>query len=142
MIDYRKIADAVSFYKDFQYIEVPWSVTSEVMAITLPPGRTLYPFENQYLVASAEQSFLQLIKDKKLNPGKYLAVTPCFRDDPISETHQRYFVKVELINYTERTWELDEMLQQAQKFFNQYLKAQIIETSTLDGLSFDINSSK
>lgn len=142
MIDYGKIADAITFYKDFQYIEAPWATSLKALSITMPPGHKLFPLEDRYLVASAEQSFLQMIQDKLLKPGKYLTVTPCFRDDPISETHQRYFIKAELINYTEKTWELDEMLQQAFKFFQRYLKPQIVETSTPDALSFDINSSK
>lgn len=148
MIDYLKIAKAVEFYSDFRYIEVPWAITKEVMGVTLPTGRTLYPFEGNYLVASAEQSFLQMINDKKLNPGKYLAVTPCFRDDPLSETHQRYFVKVELINYTGDTVPtvhlLNEMVQKSFQFFQQYLNPKIVDTSTdgrfILGLSFDINS--
>jgi hypothetical protein len=34
----------------------------------------------------------------KLNPGKYMAATPCFRDDLVDDLHHKYFFKVELID--------------------------------------------
>jgi hypothetical protein len=55
--------------------------------------------ERSYLVGSAEQSFIQMMLDGDLKPGCYMAVTPCWRDDELDELHQRYFMKVELIDY-------------------------------------------
>jgi len=141
MIDYQKIADAIKFYQGYQYIDVPWVVSLDTMYITCPPECTIFPFLDKYLVASAEQSFLQLIKDKKLKNGKYLAATPCFRDDLVDAIHHKYFMKVELINIGGGHKQLDEILQDSVKFFQQYLPVQIVETSTKpNSLSFDINS--
>ena len=50
-----------------------------------------------YLVGSAEQSFIHLDSIGELGNGKFVACTPCFRnEDYIDELHQRSFMKVEL----------------------------------------------
>lgn len=107
-INYITIGDAIAHYilMGYDYIEVPWAVSYEAMSVTTPKNAKLYPLEltgspiseDKYLVASAEQSFIQLMIDKKIDiPGKYVAATPCFRDDEINFFHKRYFFKVELI---------------------------------------------
>lgn len=49
------------------------------------------------MVASGEQGFLYLALKGFLPPGRYQAVTPCFRDEPFDLTHTKYFMKNELI---------------------------------------------
>ncbi len=99
------ISTAVDYYKNngFKYIEVPWFVSENVINVTLPIDKK--PIITQYgpLVGSAEQSFIQLMIDNKLDKyEKYVAVTPCFRDDIVDKYHQKYFIKVELIIYLEK----------------------------------------
>lgn len=98
-INWARIAKALAFYQKqgFAYIEAPWLVSKEAIGVTIPPGHQSYTVANQELVASAEQSFIDLAIRGLLNPGKYVAATPCFRDDALDEYHQRYFFKVELI---------------------------------------------
>lgn len=102
MINYQRLAAAQRFYQDRGYaiVEAPWEVEREVNEITKPSDKRhlqLYPGSGNALVASAEQSFLQLRKDGKLPNGSYQAITPCFRADDVDSTHQRMFVKLELI---------------------------------------------
>ena len=51
-----------------------------------------------HLVGSAEQSFLHLALNGMLKAGRYVAASPCFRDDPPDRFHRRTFFKVELID--------------------------------------------
>lgn len=103
-INYKYISDAIEHYKllGYNYIEVPWYVTKDVMDITKPsyvPEDNEYyiPKNNKYLVASAEQSFIYLIFKGIILPGYYVGVTPCYRFEKISDTNRKVFMKVELI---------------------------------------------
>ena len=103
MIDYEKIAAAVAYYEtqDFKYIEVPWLISHESMMITAPPGVRLFDTFAGSLVASCEQSFLEIRKELlKADgfPALYQCVTPCFRDEANpDDLHLQYFIKNELI---------------------------------------------
>lgn len=83
--------------KGYQYIEVPWVVQEKAIQVTMPGDRKALETRDGYLVGSAEQSFIQMMQDNQLAPGRYVACSPCFRDEVEDETHQRYFMKVELI---------------------------------------------
>ena len=119
-IDWELVSGTISFYKtiDYSYIEVPWFCQSEALNTTLPPGKhgmmawhpTITP---GYLVGSAEQSFIQMMLDDKLNKGKYCAATPCFRDDTIDELHSLSFFKVELIEINPKDKNIDSILTDA-----------------------------
>lgn len=106
MISYSILSDAVYHYKQlgFEYIEVPWYAPESTISITRPENLYIendFRINNkdQFLVASAEQSFLDMIINDKIKPGKYVAVTPCFRNDEVDILHQKYFMKCELIEY-------------------------------------------
>jgi len=102
MIDYEKIAAAVYHYetKGYKEIEVPWIISLDSMLITRPKGARLFSTFAGELVASGEQSFLEI--RNQLKPGKYQCVTPCFRDEQTKDDlHHQYFIKNELI------WVLD-----------------------------------
>ena len=124
MIDYAKIAVAIEYYKNlgYQYIEVPWVVSEEAILTTIPPGiRPLWETSRGHLVGSGEQSFLQMAMDKKLSPGKYVCVTPCFRDEFPDDLHKNWFLKVELIR-TDSTnlTDVGPMVMDALLFFRKY----------------------
>src|SRR3989338_9115322 len=94
----------VTFRKKFyqnkgnQKKDGPWAIDKDVLDITLPAGKKGVDLLDKKLVGSAEQSYLQLLKEKKILTGKYVATTPCFRDDLLDELHQHYFLKTELIH--------------------------------------------
>jgi hypothetical protein len=95
------LAQSIDFYDrmGFAYVEAPWIVSDEAINVTLPPEHKVTRCDAGPLVGSAEQSFIQLALDGSLQPGRYVAATPCFRDDPPDALHQRYFFKVELIEF-------------------------------------------
>lgn len=121
MISYRNIADAIEHYQDlgYEYVEVPWVVGDEALRATLPPFvQPLWETPRGHLVGSAEQSFLQMMMDNTLPPGKYVAVTPCFRDETPDKTHQNWFLKVELINTADTSSDaLEDLITDALVFF-------------------------
>ena len=106
MIDYARIGEAVKYYtaQNYKLIEVPWLVDETAVRLTAPQGRMLYEVRMspsltpRYLPASGEQSFIDMRLRGNLPDGKYVCVTPCFRDEPVyDELHRETFLKVELI---------------------------------------------
>jgi len=131
-INYLLIAKAIEYYvqNGYKYIEVPWVVSSEALNITCPKIYKMR-FKDKSTVYSGEQSFLQMILDYKLMPGKYVCATPCFRpgDETVSNLHFNTFFKVELINFLGRACLgdqdtnklLDEMVNTCQSFYKSVL---------------------
>lgn len=92
--------------KWFRKKMVPAMVSPEVMDFTCPPGvrdNRVYGEGGNCVVASAEQSFLQLEKDGELEPGEWMAITPCYRDEMVlDEEHLPVFLKLELFRYSRK----------------------------------------
>lgn len=147
-IDYKKISDALEFYqnKGFKLKEVPWIVSNKTYNITNPLDYDAFHTSLGEVVASGEQSFLELIRNGELKEGKYICSTPCFRDDPIDETHHKWFMKVELIDFLgkdlpsskELKQKRDFILNSSMEFFERYLKTSLEKTDQ----GIDIVSSK
>jgi len=148
VIDYEKLTTAQAFYetRGFVPVQAPWIVSQEAMVITAEQwgGRQIYPIADEgFLVASGEQSFFQLIVDNKLSPGRWQCITPCFRDDPLDALHQRYFIKLELID-TRKTnmGSLIETISFALDFFRLYVDCRPIGVnpqSKLDRLDTSVD---
>jgi len=142
-IDYRKISLALDFYESrgYQRVKVPWVVSPKAEMIT---GRDFPAVASDlgYHVASAEQSFLQMILDGRLPVGKFVACTPCYRDEQETEYSEKWFLKVELINYLgfDRTKNpeksVKEILADAKNFLRKYLPAKAEKTD----IGFDLVS--
>ena len=89
----------------YENIESPWMVDEEISNITKPKDKRNFFVSpdggkgDKVLVASGEQSFLQLIKDGLLKlRKKYQTTTPCFRDESeTTDLTKTYFMKMELI---------------------------------------------
>jgi len=100
LINYSLIQKAVEYYEScgYQYIEVPWVVSPEALNITRPAN--LPPIDSPRLVASGEQSFLEMILKGELGKGKFCCATPCYRpgDQGKDPYHFDQFFKVELIS--------------------------------------------
>lgn len=98
-IDYGLLAAAISAYTKlgYQQIEVPWITSIETVDATQPVKSRRFAVDDGHLVGSAEQGFLELAARGYLNPGKFMAVTPCFRDEKVENRWtQRWFMKLEL----------------------------------------------
>lgn len=147
MINYRHLADSIDFYlkKEYQRIETPWWVPREIANVTKPPGVEDYhlPLNDKVLVASGEQSFLNLANKGQLPAGKFQTTTPCFRNETQDLLHRKHFIKNELINTKDITVSsLDEMIENAREFFSNYIekdKLEVIkEDSHLSSINYDI----
>lgn len=103
-IDYAVISDAVHYYEQhgYTYIETPWVTPVDTLMITCPARGNVFEVTGMGgLVGSAEQGFLELALQDKIYPGmKWISAGPCFRNEPVDETHQKTFFKVELFFYT------------------------------------------
>lgn len=101
-IDWNLINSAIRYYRKcgYKYIEVPWIVHESVNKMTLPNNVSSLTIENKgSLIGSAEQGILSLVVNNQLEKGKYVACSPCFRNEPkLDRLHQTYFMKVELYN--------------------------------------------
>jgi|SRR5271166_864410 len=164
---YKNLFDALDYYGrcGYKYVDVPWAVSREAILLTRPahiksepmnyvvdysqagkwldrrPGTKLFP------VASAEQSFLQMKMDDPTFSGKLMAITPCFRNEPvIDELHQPYFMKVELINWDKTGREdMDKMIADARLLFEDNLYVDVIHNTDPDPLgvvAYDIVTAK
>jgi hypothetical protein len=99
VINWSNLARAVEHYRreGFEYLELPWSADPAVCAVTCPEDWRMFPFAGEVLVGSSEQSFMEAQFKGRLPRGRYVACTPCFRNEPVLDaTHQRHFMKVEL----------------------------------------------
>jgi hypothetical protein len=138
-IDYRKIADAETYYtnKGYSYMSVPWIVTFEAYKVTSPHDVRQFHTLDGYLNASGEQSFIQLmLEGKKLT--KHMTITPCFRDEPVvDDIRYPYFLKVELIDTDATEDNLHKMITDAKSFLEQYISVEVIATND-DETTFDI----
>lgn len=126
MINYQHLVDAENYYRDcgFTRVEAPWSVARPFVSVTAPENATLYPHDDRYLVASGEQSLLSM----QLSPGRYMCITPCFRDDSDDGLHKPYFVKLELFDNFNPTMEsLLDILDMCHNFFPHYLPCKTLK---------------
>lgn len=131
--------EAIQYYTGLGYklIDVPQCVDFDVSQHTKPEGvPELFHRGMKVYVASAEQSFIQLYKEGKLKIGKYLAVTPCYRQESLLDnTHYSMFLKMELIVIGEKKSYV--VMKDAMNFFKKYVKVKYILTDEAED-SFDI----
>ena len=101
-IDANLLMKAMSFYNNLGYKPCKCSllVDEDVILHTLPENRKpLHHIYGKFYVGSAEQSFLQKIKDGEVLYDKMMFITPCQRDEEVlDESHLEMFLKVELIS--------------------------------------------
>lgn len=96
----KLLLKALSSYEKLGYEvhDVPLIIDKDVCDFTKPIGAKNFEHHDKDYIASAEQSFLQLIKDKEIKNGKYQALTPCIRNEPVLDgLHYLIFHKLELI---------------------------------------------
>ena len=114
------IFKSISFYSNCGYsmIDAPMCVPEYIMKHNtekFKDNQELEYMNNQKYVASAEQSFLYLKELAKLPIGKYMALTPCYRDNKADLTHFKIFMKLELIIVGQHNFET--IIADAAKFF-------------------------
>lgn len=144
MIDYSRLDRSLSFFEKngISRIELPWTVTRAVSEITKPEGKLEWEIigKSKVLVASGEQSFLYLYLKGFLPKGKFMGITPCFRDEAFDLTHTKYFMKNEIIitdsvNEESLMW----LVRKCKSFFEKELKrdVEIVKTEECYDLEVD-----
>lgn len=131
---YKNLTIALEYYsKEFEFMaEIPWIVGTKTLSHTNSGARILpttgfrHNFNDspQGLIGSAEQGFVELWKSGNVLPEKAMAISPCFRYEPIDDTlHQQCFMKVELIHFLDTAdydvvqLEIENMVYAAMGFF-------------------------
>ncbi len=136
-IDWKILAEAKSFYQsynyNYNYIDVPWKCNKESYQLTCPYDSSLPEFEfnstkNGYLVASGEQSFIEMMFNNTIKPGMYQTITPCFREEKeYSDQTRPWFMKLELCHILYDSQSLDKelllklMINMVINFFENYI---------------------
>lgn len=119
----------------YRNIAAPWIVSAAAHNATAPPNTIEHRITaGGHLVASGEQSFLQLPVDYAAGRpgaaavGRAQTTTECFRYE--SDTwHQRHFWKVELIDTIDVDGSgLTRMVDTAAAFHSQYLDIDVVDT--------------
>lgn len=142
-MNYKLISQAAELYSDrYVYVpDAPWAVGREAYYATKPydagPDITLVVEgqPTQYMVASGEQSFIQMMLDGRFIKRAY-CITPCFRPDRYDYLKRPQFEKLELINADDVTFaNLYHMMHDAASFFERHVDIKFIQTGPM---SFDI----
>lgn len=134
MIDYSLLHKCEVYYTNLGYprIEAPWMVSEYIDNVTKPKGVPSFQINvnQKCLVASGEQSFLELYMKRYLPKGRFFTITPCFRYELRDDLHCKTFMKAELIQTDEVNEDaLLKMVNQASKFFQEYIpNAEIVKT--------------
>ena len=134
----KRMYDAICYYETLGYtnISAPYIVDENFIDITIPSSKSKFKVVDKFLVASAEQSFLNLHEKLDFNTY-YCAYTPCFRDEKEDETHLLFFDKLELFKISE--YFNEKMVKDAFEYFLMMgVKAEIQETK----IGYDIIDSK
>lgn len=139
---YETINHANIYYQMQGYnrvVEVPWLVDEEISNITKPVDKRNHFIDGKVIVASGEQSFLQMIMNGRLEPkNSYFTTTPCFRcDDTEDDQHKKYFMKTELIYFemfdgsqeqkSRFNLEFTRIVSVCKGFYNKYLPTKCIQ---------------
>lgn len=151
-MDYDNIARSVDFYRSRGYhkVDAPWYVgmiayyatrpegSTDLVLMQIPPGGD-EPImcERPYMVASGEQSFIQMMLDG-VHLQRAVCVTPCFRHEArVDRYHRRHFMKCELINAQDvDEGHLIDMIHDACSFFESLrMTVRVVRTGDM---SYDI----
>lgn len=135
MINYKLLDESLVYFTKcgFTRVEIPWLVSEGINRITQPNDKSSFKvdYNGKCLVGSGEQSFLYQYLKGFLPKGKFMGITPCFRDESYDKLHTKNFIKNELI-VTDKVNEhtLDSMCNLALNFFKLYIpQAELTKTT-------------
>lgn len=145
-VNWERLARYLAYYKEnsFTEVSVPWYVAPEISRITCPNEKRSMTIQTHgVLVGSAEQSFLALDKAGVLGTGKFVAISPCFRNEDItSRFYQKHFMKVELYdNQTVTVERMEQIMDCAWRVFKSECdpKMDLSRLNTDDGVDIILN---
>ncbi len=138
-MNYDNLSKALAYYTNRGYVyapDAPWYVSKAAYHATKPPGAEDIIVEwgdnpENYMVASGEQSFLQLLIEG-VQMKRAVCVTPCFRVEKYNDWRRPYFMKAELINaHDVDQGHLIDMVSDAREFFQQFVETRTIVTGEM-----------
>lgn len=134
--DWSVLGEAMRFYeaKGYRPVDLPWFQPLEILSITCADKDRILAVDGfGGLVGSAEQSFLAADLAGTLGRGRFVACTPCFRNEPVVDrTHRIGFMKVELYaNEGDLETEASRMLDLARRFME-----------TVSGMAIDVEATE
>jgi seryl-tRNA synthetase len=144
---------ATKYYSKFDYElieEVPLFVEKEIIQATSPhePTKNIdfsIKQNGKYLVASSEQSILQMLHDGKDLPAKLMTFSSCFRNEKVDYLHRQHFYKLELfvnLNKYKEVFlvgsDIKVMAEISLEFFKKFLNTPKIKQT--GSMTFDIES--
>lgn len=138
-INYYTLLKAMEWYSDeYGQTEVPWKVSKEAISYTFDKEDiTNSTQDGKHLIGSAEQGFIELILQNTLPKGKWMSMSPCFRNDEEDRWHQKEFIKLELFqNIHVNKNQLNQMIQKFVKFCIKFVNENLIVVKSTN----DINS--
>lgn len=146
-INWKRLVDALEFYKANGFTEIPvdWHVPGASHDITCSaPDRMFHLKHYGVLVGSAEQAFIDMQLNGRLPQGRFVALTPCFRDEGAGrdELHALYFMKVEIYSTLPDTiddGELHELCLRARDFMETRTRLPVQSVLTEEGIDLEIN---
>lgn len=146
-INWKLLVDALEFYKGHGFNEIPvdWHVSRQAHDVTCDdPARMFHLKDYGVLVGSAEQAFIDMHFSGRLPQGRFVALTPCFRDEGAARDglHALYFMKVELYSTLPDTvpdGERYDLCLHARKFMETKTALPIRSAPTEDGVDLEIN---
>lgn len=127
-INLNILNSAQKHYEEHGYknTDVPWIVSQVPYEVTKPPGAKDFATLGGNLVASGEQSFIEMMLNG-IKIDRAQCFTPCFRDEVVDELHYTYFAKIELIDCNATEENLAYMIKAAAFFFNLYTDVEVVE---------------
>jgi hypothetical protein len=146
-INWKLLIEALEYYKDHGFTEIPvnWHVSRSVHDITCSdPARMFHLKDYGVLVGSAEQAFIEMQIEGRLPAGRFVALTPCFRDEGVArdDLHALYFMKVELYSTLPdaiQDGELYELCLRARGFMETRTRLPVQSVLTEEGIDLEIN---
>lgn len=142
-INWRLLAEVVEAFTNglkYKYVEVPWAVSEKAIRSTFSGEIKEVLSGPLYAVGSAEQSFVELQLQGKLEPGYYITVSPCFREESVHNEFTRpHFMKAEIYITKDASEETAKQLATASlKFFGYLLSKQLSDTFIPDSKKIDL----
>ncbi len=143
-VNWKHLSDAVTFFTEagYEYVEAPWIAPDYVLMATCPSEDYVVSSKLGGLVGSAEQSFIHLKRIGAIGEGRFVACTPCFRnEDEVDTLHQRTFMKVELYSSKFDITELDATVELVMSFYRSLLAPDLwqhLQTRVTGSHSVDI----
>lgn len=122
-IDAPLLEQAQSFYETYGFAQTatPWLVSEEAYMATCPPdidNRRWHGPTDTFMIASAEQGFIEMLLTNVSIPQRAQSTTPCFRwEEEFNEIHQPFFYKTELYDANHDEKALFRMISLAKTLF-------------------------